>query len=594
MPIPIDYVADCARRSIVIAQSRQVLADTASTMVNLAQSLQDCIRTPNVSVEYLQRQVSESSDTWQALARIASLADQPVSTQEELAERLVLNSAIQPTELYNNMRDSLAAAIEVYGDRVGFSDAEEHAPGTIGATSHPRVYLRVDGVELEDPEEGGNYYLGNFYVTVVFEPQRVYTLIFPENRDYMSGDNSSVCHPHVSDNSPCWGNLYDSVSLAEKYGLVYEIFQLGESLLRSYNPDGPFVSLHNWGNSNAEDSGGPPRCKVCGDFMEGQETVITNAGDRIHRHCAEYCKSRSCWIEVGTSARCPNCQTLVPQQELANQYGVCGGCLPKLEEETTAAQSGAFICPYCRTRYEGSDIDANRLELGEKVVVCRHCHTLDDQTVRCTHGDPAASPINGVNLSTIDYTLYARRPIIPIARLVSCDCGASVGESMIRRCTVTGERICPSCDPEGLNVSPAVMQDVALLDACFTMWLQPRLQPIDREYLRFASLYEMSLDDAQHLVRAALRAPNFSVPSDTLFIADKVQMWNQLANLAFVTSVNGYQHDQEIVSHWQLSGERGRQLLEQNRDRIQQQQQSQPHAAEETAEGTPHVRVTPV
>ena len=588
---------------VIARQSIYLLLRSVDTPIAVIRRKISELCASNADITQLHELLASQQDGLDTLRRLSTLRAAPdADTIEGVARHLFDGMAqyVSPTELRQSIERSLQAAADHYGDRMTFIEPNTPGPGMFRSSSYPRICVRVDDVVLED--DGEVYHLGNFFVVYLIKDSFIVDYIVPETNDYMAEEGNDICHPHVSSFSPCWGNLRESVEQAKRYGLISEFFELGERLLRSYNPDGPYVSLHNWDNPRVCGTGdNRTHCPVCHEpIVDDQDTVTTQEGYVIHQHsCAEYCAARDVWVEAGTATVCPNCQTRVPAVELSqSRHQVCRDCHPELETERVAAARGEFICPFCRTRYAGGEIDRHRLLLGEKVVVCDHCHTVDsDGRVGCILESDRVSPIHGLQVSNVDLSPYARRPKMTIARTVACDCGAHVGEGSLRRCHLTGVNICPACDPDSTGMSPAVWQDRALLDAYLTMWLQSHLQPIDEAYMRIASVYDMELEDAQQLIRTIARSTNFSIPSDALLIADKVHMWNQMAGIVFVTAENGDQHDKEIIAHWRTSGSWGQTLLEQNTERVNELEnpasQTQPQR-QEAVEGTPNIRITPV
>lgn len=139
-----------------------------------------------------------------------------------------------------------------------------------------------------------------------------------------SGRNDSVTHPHVSDECLCEGDAGAAIAAALSSGRICDFFQLVNSVLTTYNPHSPYVSLEDWD--------GEP-CHDCGTVIDADNTFWCHSCEEdFCESCASYC--RNC--EETTCASC--LQTCAACNE-----SICPSCM------TTCDDCGRSICRSCRT-----------------------------------------------------------------------------------------------------------------------------------------------------------------------------------------------------------------------------------------------------
>ncbi len=115
-----------------------------------------------------------------------------------------------------------------------------------------------------------------------------------------AASNDGVVHPHVSDGRLCAGDAAAAIQAALGEGRVCDFFLLVRSVLGTYNPDSPFVSLEEWGGASCFECGrGIPRddarwCPLC-DESYCEECFA----------CCDRCGEAAC---VQCLARCPECE----------------------------------------------------------------------------------------------------------------------------------------------------------------------------------------------------------------------------------------------------------------------------------------------
>ena len=137
-----------------------------------------------------------------------------------------------------------------------------------------------------------------------------------------AASNSCVTHPHVSDERLCSGDAGAAINMALSNGRICDFFQLVNSVLTTYNPGSPYVSLDNWCGVT---------CYDCG-YITGEDDVRW-----CHSCNHDYCDE--------CSSYCHQCEETI-----------CAGCL----ESCNACEES--VCPSCRDTCP---------ECGE--VLCKTC-----------------------------------------------------------------------------------------------------------------------------------------------------------------------------------------------------------------------------
>ncbi len=137
-----------------------------------------------------------------------------------------------------------------------------------------------------------------------------------------AASNSSVTHPHVSDESICPGDAAAAIRAALRNGRICDAFMMMRSVLLVYNPGSPHVSLDDWG--------GQP-CYECGySVSEGDLFWCEMCEENFCDECARFCDRCSMTICKGCSKTCPVCDQVM-----------CGSCM------TVCDDCGEPICEGC-------------------------------------------------------------------------------------------------------------------------------------------------------------------------------------------------------------------------------------------------------
>ena len=150
-----------------------------------------------------------------------------------------------------------------------------------------------------------------------------------------------VTHPHVSNEGLCAGDASAAITAALTSGRLCEFFLLVRSVLTTYNPGSPFVSLDEWDSEPCADCG----CPMSEDDRYGCDRCGLMFCDECTRMCS-CCDQITC---RGCLATCPVCNELVCSPCLG-PCAECGEpcCLSCLEDER---------CPNCTESLEENDDD---------------------------------------------------------------------------------------------------------------------------------------------------------------------------------------------------------------------------------------------
>ena len=175
-----------------------------------------------------------------------------------------------------------------------------------------------------------------------------------------SAPNENVPHPHVDGDHLCTGDGSTAIHGALIAGRLSEFFVLVRSILRTYNPESPYVSIEDWDGRPCEDCGYTASednafycegCEntFCDECVRSCETCdVTLCRGCLHRSeisgvwvcesCAGQCAgcSRWCTTEEMTDGLCENCQETQNDEETSHETD------SETEDETHQAQSAAI------------------------------------------------------------------------------------------------------------------------------------------------------------------------------------------------------------------------------------------------------------
>lgn len=182
------------------------------------------------------------------------------------------------------------------------------------------VAVTTDPIDLDD------VYLGSFEIRL--NPEQLgcdqghaaFRIIAQD--PHPAASNSSITHPHVSDERLCAGDAVVPIRSALAAGRICDAFMLIRSVLTTYNSGSPYVSLGEWYGRPCHDCGylcGPDDSNTC----EACENEICDG-------CASYCRVCSDTHCVGCLETCSVCDDRV-----------CSSCMTKCPD------CGESLCKNC-------------------------------------------------------------------------------------------------------------------------------------------------------------------------------------------------------------------------------------------------------
>ena len=181
-------------------------------------------------------------------------------------------------------------------------------------------------VAVTEPIELEGVYLGEFEVRLHLDRlaqdqwDRCYSLVALDPNP--AAGNSSVTHPHVSDERLCAGDAVAPIRAALGSGRLCDFFQLVRSVLNTYTPGSPYVALDSWR--------GTP-CYDCGYVTDSEDTRWCSSCEQdFCEECSSYCRRCDETTCSGCLAECRVCEE-----------GVCPSCMTRCQE------CGEALCRSC-------------------------------------------------------------------------------------------------------------------------------------------------------------------------------------------------------------------------------------------------------
>jgi hypothetical protein len=152
--------------------------------------------------------------------------------------------------------------------------------------------------------------------------------------------NESVTHPHVQDKSLCAGDATRPIASALQQGRICDAFFLVHSVLQTYNPGSPFVSLDSWDGVSCDD---------CGYSTDSDNLYYC---DGCSSDVCEECISR---CDLCGTSRCQSCletDEVSDQRCCASCRRQCAQCKRMVDKDNFDEESG--LCPECVEKQEAA------------------------------------------------------------------------------------------------------------------------------------------------------------------------------------------------------------------------------------------------
>jgi len=204
------------------------------------------------------------------------------------------------------------------------------------------VSVITDSIELDDIP------LGPFEIRLfVDQMSRLYSdtpykAIALEPNPAATDDN--VTHPHVSSEKVCEGDGHIVIRRAIEQGRLCDFFTMVVNILKTYNPDSPYVALSDWDGVC---------CYDCGYTVAGDECYYCEDCEHdFCSQCSSYCQICDTTICLGCSFECPDCEQPVCQRCTATcseceetvckncitEEGICKQCIEQRKENSNEEQ----------------------------------------------------------------------------------------------------------------------------------------------------------------------------------------------------------------------------------------------------------------
>ena len=211
-----------------------------------------------------------------------------------------------------------------------FGDIEfDASKNTISVVTEPitleDIYLGPFKIQLELNKLDQLYYISP-YLVIALEPN-------PASTD------DGVTHPHVSGEKLCEGDGSPAIRTALEEGRISDFFTIVRSILNTYSPDSPYVSLDDWDGTT---------CYDCGYTMSSENSYFCQYCENDYcADCSTYCRHCEETVCMSCSGQCSYCEEFVCRNCIS-ECEVCGElfCQSCLEEN---------LCPNCREEKENEN-----------------------------------------------------------------------------------------------------------------------------------------------------------------------------------------------------------------------------------------------
>jgi len=214
-----------------------------------------------------------------------------------------------------------------------------------GCTYEPRgqtLSAVTDPISLGDPP----VHLGRFRIELdvrrLGETDALHrpplTVIALDPNPAASADH--VAHPHVSDDQPCLGEASEPIRRALCDGRLADVFLLVRSVLTTYNPASPYVSLDDWTGQLCHDCGDRVHdddacyCEGCEhEYCEQCFGCCHLCDESLCYGCLTECPACEQWGCTRCVGRCARCERLCCTDCLGPEDDLCPACTPNEPHE---------------------------------------------------------------------------------------------------------------------------------------------------------------------------------------------------------------------------------------------------------------------
>jgi len=200
------------------------------------------------------------------------------------------------------------------------------------------ISVITDSIELDDIA------LGPFEIKLFVDQM---SKLYSSNAPYKvialepnpAATDGNVTHPHVSSEQVCEGDGHIAIRVAIEQGRLCDLFTMVANILKTYNPDSPYVALSDWEGIC---------CYDCGYTVADDDCYYCeNCEHDYCSSCSSYCQICETTICMGCSYECPACNQPVCStctaacsecdeilcKDCINEEGLCNNCQEQREED---------------------------------------------------------------------------------------------------------------------------------------------------------------------------------------------------------------------------------------------------------------------
>jgi hypothetical protein len=314
--------------------------------VRLLERLSESRRHPAVMLRARMEHVQPNVERLQALQRKITLCcerDFTAATrwlQEETA--YVTESLITDLQTLATLAGRKAEALPSLRDLLRDLEQLEQEFGTWKYDArHKLLCVSIEPVTLRD------IYLGPFEIHLnigrLSASDPVRGIVVEALDPHPAGSDSGVTHPHVSSGKLCAGDASAAIANALQAGRICDVFIMVRSVLTTYNPSSPYVSLEEWDGI---------ACYNCGYTTSEDNRHYCESCDRdFCGDCFSYCRDCDSSFCIGCLSACHIC---------GDEYCEdCLSCCDRCGQRVCKDCSDGDLCQRCREEEEDEQEEAN-------------------------------------------------------------------------------------------------------------------------------------------------------------------------------------------------------------------------------------------